>query len=413
MIFFAALICFIIAKEAERTVSLPKGAPLFEVAVGQTCSDGWSGCTGWLQYCGKGYTVQGSGQSLDEFCCDTCSGGTPKPTMQPTEAPPSDSGCADAAGFCTSWSSYCGRGYWYSGQSVDDYCCSTCSGQTTTTTTTTTTVDSSGGDNGGSSGDSDAGSFQAVLDRHNVYRCMHGIPLLNWNSEIATNAQNWADSTGGDMVHSSSESRSSIGGFSYLGENLAWGTTSSKAVDLWYDEIDLTSPYGVVTEFTSGIGHYTQVVWRDTTDLGCGVKDSLLVCQYGIGGNMAGDFENNVNAPTKERSECESTSSDDHFLGSCDQCLYTSQCPVDYYCCPYMKKCVKNSSYSCYYPIADCRPTCSESSAGYPDNCTCNNADFPDNWVQKSEESALETENQRLRTANKALRQALKQMQHA
>jgi len=361
LLIFALVLAISYAQTAKKTLPMPKGAQatfasLFEVAVG-TCTDGWSGCTGWLQYCGGGWTMRGSGQSLDDYCCATCSG-TDKPTMMPTVKK---------------------------------------------------VVDESGGDSGG---DSEAGSFQQVLDRHNVYRCMHGIPLLKWNTAIAMNAQTYADTTGGKMVHSSSESRSGIGGFSYLGENLAKGTTSSRAVDLWYNEIDLTSPYGLVSSFTSGTGHYTQVVWAETTDLGCGVKDDLIVCQYGIGGNMQGAFEKNVNAPTKDRSECESTSSEDHFLGSCDQCLYTSQCPVDYYCCPYMKKCVKGGNYPCYYPIANCRPTCGEGSPGYPDSCTCANPDFPNNWVKKSEELALASENQKLKSANKALRQALKQMQH-
>eukprot|EP00746_Dinoflagellata_sp_MGD_P112146 gnl/MRDRNA2_/MRDRNA2_49101_c0_seq1.p1 gnl/MRDRNA2_/MRDRNA2_49101_c0~~gnl/MRDRNA2_/MRDRNA2_49101_c0_seq1.p1 ORF type:complete len:136 (-),score=15.66 gnl/MRDRNA2_/MRDRNA2_49101_c0_seq1:64-471(-) len=72
---------------------------------------------------------------------------------------------------------------------------------------------------------------------------------------------------------------------------------------MWYDEIKLTSG-GRVSSFSSGTGHYTQVVWKETTDLGCAVCGRLLNCQYGIGGNMGGQFNNNVNGPVKSSSQC-------------------------------------------------------------------------------------------------------------
>jgi len=44
------------------------------------------------------------------------------------------------------------------------------------------------------------------------------------------------------------------------------------------------------------IGHYTQVVWAETTDVGCGYIAKLdgqfiksyMACNYGPGGNMRG-----------------------------------------------------------------------------------------------------------------------------
>jgi len=80
-------------------------------------------------------------------------------------------------------------------------------------------------------------------------------------------------------------------------------------------------------------------------------------------------------------SVCGSCPKDGHFLGHCSQCLYSAQCPKDHFCCPYMKKCVRTGHDPCYSPIANCRPTCSERSAGYPDSCTCAASDFPNNWV--------------------------------
>lgn len=67
--------------------------------------------------------------------------------------------------------------------------------------------------------------MQVVLDQHNIYRCMHGVPLLTWDDAIAANAQAWADN--GAYEHSSSSSRLVNG--EQCGENLAWGYPSRSA----------------------------------------------------------------------------------------------------------------------------------------------------------------------------------------
>merc|ERR1719482_2470273 len=102
------------------------------------------------------------------------------------------------------------------------------------------------------------------------------------------------------MKHSSNDFRKNKAGWSMLGENLALGITGAGAVDMWYDEIKDTNG-GKVSSFKHGIGHYTQVVWKETTQVGCGEHGSLVVCQYGIAGNMnmPGYFDKNVLPPTK------------------------------------------------------------------------------------------------------------------
>merc|ERR1712241_1096956 len=52
-----------------------------------------------------------------------------------------------------------------------------------------------------------------------------------------------------------------------------------------------------VTDATGEIGHYTQLVWADTHEVGCGFMTSVksgnfenvLVCNYGPGGNFGGE----------------------------------------------------------------------------------------------------------------------------
>lgn len=164
--------------------------------------------------------------------------------------------------------------------------------------------------------------MQQVLDQHNVYRCMHDVPLLSWDAEIAEQAQAWADR--GIYAHSSwTERLPACQGHTPVGcgENIAWGWPSRSGTDVtiaWYSEIEHTDPYGLVPSYTPDIGHYTQVVWEKTTKLGCGKgrvtrfgrEGDFWVCQYGPAGNYGGQFEANVLAPTKSVESCGGSKSD-------------------------------------------------------------------------------------------------------
>ena len=47
-------------------------------------------------------------------------------------------------------------------------------------------------------------------------------------------------------------------------------------------------------EDNPGTEGYTQVVWKSTERLGCGVKGSYMVCRYEPAGNIPGEYEENV-----------------------------------------------------------------------------------------------------------------------
>merc|ERR1719215_940143 len=176
--------------------------------------------------------------------------------------------------------------------------------------------------------------MQQILDQHNIYRCMHGVPLLLWDAEIAANAQAYADA--GEYGHSSSESRMING--EQCGENLAWGYPTQSgvaAVKAWYSEVMYTNPRGLETQFRSATGHYTAAIWKDTVRVGCGRAPATVngnageytVCQYGPTGNWANQFEANVLAPVRDVTQCGGCANDDPTLyppgegiaaGSCD-----------------------------------------------------------------------------------------------
>jgi len=142
---------------------------------------------------------------------------------------------------------------------------------------------------------SPGGWIQAVLDKTNKYRAEHDAPALTWDASLANQGQSWADSC--DFKHSTMGN----------GENLFAGTGSfsgSSAVASWYNEIkdySFSNP-----GFSGSTGHFTQLVWKSTTKVGCGLKlcsylqDAgfnnayFLVCEYSPPGNLLGSFAANV-----------------------------------------------------------------------------------------------------------------------
>jgi uncharacterized protein YkwD len=146
---------------------------------------------------------------------------------------------------------------------------------------------------------SQTGDFKSqILERHNEYRAKHNVPPLTWNEEIARFARQWAERLAREdrMYHRS--------GSSY-GENIYWqsgGTfNGNRPVDSWYSEIRYYrfSNHG----FSYKTGHFTQVVWKGTEELGCGKAQSssggvYVVCNYSPPGNYKGRFQENVPPPS-------------------------------------------------------------------------------------------------------------------
>jgi len=136
-----------------------------------------------------------------------------------------------------------------------------------------------------------APALQAVLDAHNSHRVTHCVSVLTWSPTLAAQAQAWADQC--NFVHSSSGS----------GENLWMGTaghyTPTQVVDSWYAEI--ASYQYSQPGFSASTGHFTQIVWKSSTQLGCGRAtcqgNDLWVCNYAPPGNYQGQFVQNVLPP--------------------------------------------------------------------------------------------------------------------
>uniref|UniRef100_A0A7M5VCG7 SCP domain-containing protein n=2 Tax=Clytia hemisphaerica TaxID=252671 RepID=A0A7M5VCG7_9CNID len=115
-------------------------------------------------------------------------------------------------------------------------------------------------------------------------------------------AKEWAENmleTG--MRHSSQEERKNAGENLYYDAGTAsvGGTPCQRASDSWYRE---ALRYNFNTGKGSGVLHFTQMVWKSTTKVGCGVskgqvrgmETTYVCCRYQPAGNMIGSETKNV-----------------------------------------------------------------------------------------------------------------------
>ena len=134
------------------------------------------------------------------------------------------------------------------------------------------------------------------LTRHNGYRKKHQVSNLTRNSAIETIAQNYSEklAKSGDFYHSGNTFNGNP-----LGENLYWTSGSTvngnSPVDSWYNEVvdyNFNNP-----GFSSATGHFTQLVWKGSKNLGCGFacgQGCVVTCNYYPAGNYLGEFDTNV-----------------------------------------------------------------------------------------------------------------------
>lgn len=127
----------------------------------------------------------------------------------------------------------------------------------------------------------------AVLNSTNFYRTQHNASDVTWNTTLEEFAVDYLDENGCEFEHSGGP----------YGENLAMGYPNATAsVEAWGDERD---DYNFRRgKFDMDTGHFTQLVWQNTTDMGCGRKlcdrSWYLVCEYWPRGNVEGQYQEMV-----------------------------------------------------------------------------------------------------------------------
>jgi len=138
--------------------------------------------------------------------------------------------------------------------------------------------------------------IDAFLDAHNTIRSLHNATALTWSVDLAKKAESWADRC--EFKHSDG-----VLSDTPYGENIVAGTGNfqiTAAVATFVQDQDQYDPAN------PSYLHFTQVVWKSTTELGCAVAQcpglfdntigipSLYVCLYNPAGNVIGHAPENV-----------------------------------------------------------------------------------------------------------------------
>ena len=139
---------------------------------------------------------------------------------------------------------------------------------------------------------------EGALQQHNLYRAKHGAPPLVLSAQLNDVAQHHAEQLAriNQLVHSEQE---------HYGENLYASSDPTPprpeaVVDSWYNEIqhyDFDKP-----GFRPDTGHFTQVVWKSSHELGIGIAQAADGTWYVVGnyrppGNITNQFATNVLNP--------------------------------------------------------------------------------------------------------------------
>ncbi len=138
-----------------------------------------------------------------------------------------------------------------------------------------------------------------IVRIHNETRQAVGTAPLKWNCDLAKYSQNWANAD--TYEHSTSQQLGQIIKGGVAGENLALDSDTTAAMSAlhkgWINE---KQGWDNKTNSCSKepCGHYTQMVWEKTQQIGCGVfrnskklgeqfpTSSYFVCTYYPGGNV-------------------------------------------------------------------------------------------------------------------------------
>lgn len=147
------------------------------------------------------------------------------------------------------------------------------------------------------SADLPAGFDERILAAQNRERLGLGLHALRWNDALAQSAKDWANylASSGRFEHSPENTKKPEG------ENLWAGTkgyySPEAMVDGWVREKRYFQPGLFPNNSTTGrvedVGHYTQLVWRATSEVGCAkatsAQEDILVCHYSEAGNYVGE----------------------------------------------------------------------------------------------------------------------------
>ena len=143
--------------------------------------------------------------------------------------------------------------------------------------------------------DQEPENMSGMVEQHNFWRRKVGSSQLTWSNELATFAQVWANhlaEKGCEMEH-----RPRSGEFTQkYSENIYWCSgmkaTPRAVVDSWASELANFNAKRLECDKGKVCGHYTQLVWSSTREVGCAMarceNQEIWVCNYNPPGNYVG-----------------------------------------------------------------------------------------------------------------------------
>lgn len=125
------------------------------------------------------------------------------------------------------------------------------------------------------------------LDEHNKYRKQAGYEPVVWSNNLMKQAKKYAEKiskTGNiDQVYNHAECKNNICGsnIDITRDKLPMPKTT---VSKWYNE----------KSASTGLNHYTQMIWKNNRKIGCSIVGKVAVCLYD---NVNNNEELDVNIP--------------------------------------------------------------------------------------------------------------------
>ncbi|XP_076868501.1 cysteine-rich venom protein kaouthin-1 [Brachyhypopomus gauderio] len=170
---------------------------------------------------------------------------------------------------------------------------------------------------------------------------------MKWSNTLAASAQAWTDSC--TMNHGPVSSRM-VNGYQ-VGENLFKSTDKASwtsVVTAWHSEV-VDFKYPLTSKKDSQTGHYTQVVWYSSYQVGCGVTDCGEFLFYACHYYRAGNFKSIP--PYTKGTPC---SACPH---ACSDKLCTNPCPYinKYLICDWLKN---KGTCANYFVLKNCPALC-------------------------------------------------------
>ena len=135
---------------------------------------------------------------------------------------------------------------------------------------------------------------ERLLVAHNLERDRVNVPRLEWSAKLAEQAQAWADTLARSNRFEHAKDRAGAGENLWMGP--AQRYSAEQMIGGFVEEVRYfrTGQFPDVSSTGSwhDVGHYTQLIWRGTQQVGCAVgqgpANDILVCRYFPAGNMLG-----------------------------------------------------------------------------------------------------------------------------